>query len=107
MNKEKRKIRRVNGYKKSRRQLKKARSVEVLGNQIFYNDALLCFELSTESVKEENQKLLEEGIFTTKAIAQVNEPNVHAKALEIMKAGGLIDASSIRLFAIFIIKRKK
>ena len=63
--------------------------VEKLGKQGFHYDIIELFEPITKAVTDNNQKLLEETIFTTKTSEGLDESNVHVEDLELLKKSEL------------------
>ena len=76
--------------------VKQVRLEEKLGKQGFHYDTKQLFEPITKTITDTNQKLMEETKCNTKAIENLDEPNVQAKALELMNKNGVIDPSLIR-----------
>ena len=76
---------------------------EKLGKQDFHYDTEDFFEHITKAVTDKSEKLLEESKSTTKAVEGLNESNVNVKASEFMNENGVIDTSSIKPLATFLV----
>ena len=81
--------------------VKEVRPQEKLGKQGFHYDATELFELITKAVQNTSGKLLENNS-NAEAIEELNESNVHIKALEFMDKNGVFSPSLIRNSATFV-----
>ena len=79
--------------------VKQVRLVEKLGKQGFDYDTKEVFEPITKADTDSNQNLLEEANSTKKAIAALDESNIHAKVLELMSKNGVVHPSLMRAIA--------
>ena len=87
--------------------VKQVRPGEKLGKQGFHIDKKELFETTTKAVTDTSQKLLEETKPTTKAIEELDDPNIHVKVLELLNKNGVIESSLIRPIAKLLVPTNK
>ena len=79
--------------------VKQDRLVEKLSKQGYHYDIKELFEPITKTVRDTNQKLLEEAKSNTKAIENLDETNDYVKSSESMNEIEIIQSNLIRLIA--------
>ena len=81
--------------------------VENLGKQGFHYLIKVLLEPISEAITDKSQEILEKTEPTTEAYADLDESNVHVKAVELMSRNGVVHSISIRPIAKLLVPTNK